>query len=186
MDSAFAPYISVYISRKDKLFPLIEKYSGQSLKNATHGQAVSLYVDLLRNNDGFRSEVEDIIKGRYKNAGDTLGSLALSLFPGTNTNTTIDKSPTSVSSGNSKSGDGFFSKIGSAVGGFVTGIANVGVSIFTSQRAYQTAKTEQDTVLYEAILEQQKQNDTGKIIVISVATLAIIGIGAWMVVKLKK
>lgn len=166
MNSSFAPYINLYVNSKSKLFPLIETYSGESLKNASHGKAVGLYVKLLDTNQEFRDEVNSMLKGNYKNALDTLGTTAFSLFPGTSSST-ASTSTVKV--------QGPIASIVSTIGGVWQSITNK-----------QTAKTEQDTLLYDAILNEQGKNDTGKIIVISVITLAFIGIGAWMVVKMNK
>jgi hypothetical protein len=61
MDARFGLYPHFYVSRKSLLFPLIEKYSGKSMKGATHGEAIQLYLDLLKTNAAFKSEVDALI-----------------------------------------------------------------------------------------------------------------------------
>ncbi len=164
MNPSFAPYINLYVHSKSKLFPLIETYSGESLKGASHGKAVGLYVKLLDSDQQFRDEINKLIEGNYKNTGGTAGTLAMSLFPGTTSTPTTNV------------------KVQGPIASILSSIGGVWESI-TKQK---TAETEQENLLYGAILSEQNKSDTGKIILVSVITLAFIGVGAWLVVKMNK
>jgi hypothetical protein len=64
----------------------------------------------------------------------------------------------------------------------VTGITEVVGSIFGSKS--QSEKTDQ--LFYETVMAQQGKGDVAKILIVSVVALAFIGIGVFMVFKLKK
>ena len=89
MNSQFGYYPQFYVKKKSLLFPLMEKYSGTSLKGSNHGQAMILYLDLLKNNTQFKSEVDNLIAGQnWKNALDPITGaeqLIGSIFGSTNT-----------------------------------------------------------------------------------------------------
>jgi hypothetical protein len=70
----FGAYPGIYVNRKSELFPLIEKYSGQSMKGMNHGQAIKIYINLLKTNPEFVKEV-DALTGNYHNAGAVLGTV---------------------------------------------------------------------------------------------------------------
>jgi hypothetical protein len=74
MESVFGQYPKIYVNRKSELFPLIEKYSGQSMKNMNHGQAISIYINLLKTNPEFVKEIDALV-GNYHNAGAVLGTV---------------------------------------------------------------------------------------------------------------
>jgi hypothetical protein len=79
-------YARLYARKKSVLFPLIEKYSGYSLKGKTHGQAIEVYLNLLKTNAAFCSEVDSLIpENNYNNL--VLGAVVsgvLGMFTGTN------------------------------------------------------------------------------------------------------
>lgn len=76
METQFGFYPMFYVKKKDLLFPLIEKYTGQSLKGKTHGEVIQLYYSLLKTNDSFVNEVDGLIAGQnFKNAGGFLPSV---------------------------------------------------------------------------------------------------------------
>lgn len=67
---------NVYIRQKDKLFPLMEKATGEKIDpQATHGDLVSLYIYLLNNDDQFFSEVESLAE-KQNNAVDPVSAIA--------------------------------------------------------------------------------------------------------------
>jgi hypothetical protein len=70
------PYVRFYVSRKSILFPLIEKYTGRSPRLMTHGEAAATYIDLLRMNPAFKSEVDSgITQAGFKNAAGLIGGV---------------------------------------------------------------------------------------------------------------
>lgn len=141
MENRFGHYPKVYVKNKSELFPLIEKYYGQSVKGMNHGQVVKIYLHLLKNSPDFVSEVDAIAirkygKTAFKNSVDTI----------------------------------------------VTGITDVVGSIFGSK-----SESEQtDQLFYETVMAQQGKGDVTKILIVSVVAVAFIGIGVFMVFKLKK
>jgi len=131
----FGPYVKLYVNRKKELFPLIERYSGASMQNVTHGQAIQEYVNLLRTNEAFRNDANELIEQyRY-----SIGTLVESIT------------------------------------GIFGGIAQK-----------QAEKEKQDTLLYESILNGQSGSDTQKILIISGVTLVLVGLGVFLVLKMKK
>jgi hypothetical protein len=133
MTSAFGHYPKIYVNRKSELFPLIEKYSGQSLKDKTHGQAIQLYLELLRTNPNFVKDV-DAIAG-YHNAA--------------------------------------------VLGTVVTGIMSL----------LGLGGNETDAKFAEVVLEEQKAKNTQTLLIvggITLASLALIGVGIYMAVKKRK
>lgn len=140
MTSSFGLYPAFYVKRKDQLFPLIEKYTGERIgSNVPHGKVIPLYYRLLRTNPAFRADVDDAIAGQYKNAG------------------------------------GIFASI-------IEGVGNIAGSI----KASKEAKLENDRMFYQTVLNEQKNNDIGKIVAVSAVALAFIGIAVYLVVKSKK
>jgi hypothetical protein len=76
MKGQYQPYVKIYVKKKRILFPLIEEYSGQSLKNKTHGQVVEIYINLLETNEQFRTKVDSILKSYgYKNAAGLIAGI---------------------------------------------------------------------------------------------------------------
>ncbi len=57
----FGLYPRFFVKKKDLLFPLIEKYTGQTVKDKPQGQIIKLYFNLLRTNTTFRDEVDVLI-----------------------------------------------------------------------------------------------------------------------------
>lgn len=57
----FGLYPRFFVKKKDLLYPLIEKYSGETLKDKPQGQIIKLYFNLLRNNTTFRDEIDALI-----------------------------------------------------------------------------------------------------------------------------
>lgn len=60
----FGLYPRFFVKKKDLLFPLIEKYTGQPVKDKPQGQIIKLYFNLLRTNTTFRDEVDVLIAGQ--------------------------------------------------------------------------------------------------------------------------
>jgi hypothetical protein len=57
------PYVKLYVKKKKILLPLIAKYSDSKISAATtHGEAVSLYLHLLKTNVAFKTEVDAAIR----------------------------------------------------------------------------------------------------------------------------
>lgn len=160
------PYIDLYVKRKKELFPLMIKYSDLDPKTMNYGDSVALYVWLLRNNEQFRTDAEGIIQ-KYNNAIDLSG-----LFDQTPSTTTLAPAPTTS---NTKNAGGFFSGIVGTIG-----------NVFTSVKDYKTAQEEQDTVLYETILQAQGGSDLKKILIMSGIALAFITVAVIVVIKMKK
>jgi hypothetical protein len=83
----FDKYAKLYARRKDLLFPLLQKYSGKDLRGSTHGEAIAVYLNLLKTNPAFAAEVEALTtKSGYNNAVPVVGGIisgVLGLFSGT-------------------------------------------------------------------------------------------------------
>jgi len=58
----FGLYPRFFVRKKDILFPLIEKYTGEPLGSKSKGQVVKIYFNLLRTNSAFKTEVDALIK----------------------------------------------------------------------------------------------------------------------------
>ena len=71
-------YVKLYVNKKSLLFPLMQKYSGTDPSKLNHGQAASIYIQLLRNSIPFRTEVDSSIEklGYHNAAGDTVDQAA--------------------------------------------------------------------------------------------------------------
>lgn len=82
----FDKYAKLYARRKDLLFPLLQKYSGRDLLGSTHGEAIAVYLNLLKTSPAFTAEVEALITGSgYNNATPVAGGIVgdvLGLFTG--------------------------------------------------------------------------------------------------------
>jgi hypothetical protein len=178
------PYIDLYVSRKKVLFPLIEKYSGLSMKGKSHGEAAALYIWLLRNNEGFVRETEALAGQKYSNA---IGDWRIwNIFRSEENK--IPKSSPELEPGYQPEGytpPAYSIKAPTVSGPIATIVSTIG-NVFSSITDYRTAKENQDTVLYQAVLDSQGKSDTGKILIISGVVLAFIGLGVFMVVKMKK
>jgi hypothetical protein len=158
MITQFGLYPRFYVKRKDLLFPLIEKYSGKTLNNRSHGQVLTLYISLLRSSVGFREEVDALIT-KYEGK----------LF------SAKEKKELAQSGNEFKSAAGIFGTI-------VSGIGN----ILNISSANAQAKAASDQAFYEVVLNEQKKSDTTKILIVSGIALAFIGVGIFFVIKMKK
>jgi hypothetical protein len=78
-------YARLYARNKKALFPLIEQYGGISMNGKTHGEAIGIYLNLLKTNPAFASQVDGLISsGNYENAIGGIVSGILGIFTGTN------------------------------------------------------------------------------------------------------
>jgi hypothetical protein len=153
-------YTSFYVKRKSRLFPLIEKYANIKIsEGVTHGQLIPLYHRLLTTDVLFRSEVDSMITEQpFKNIVSTTPE-AIALR---------DKAAAR------NSGGGLFSKI--------IGVAG---NIFGSIQADKQAKLESDKLFYETVLNEQKRDDTTKVLIVSGIALVFVGIAVFAVMKAK-
>ena len=156
-------YISFYVNRKSQLFPLIEEYANIKIgRSITHGQLVPLYYRLLTTDMSFRADVDRMINERpYKNLVSTAAEAAKLREAGTKVTT--------------RNSGGLLSNIFGAIGG-------VAGSIQTSKQA----KLESDKLFYQTVLNEQKNSDTTKVIVVSAIALVFVGTIIFFVSKAKK
>lgn len=68
----------------------------------------------------------------------------------------------------------------------VGAIAEAIGTIFGTFQEYKKSKNISDSAFYEAMLTEQKRDDTTKILIISGIALVVVGFGIFMVFKLKK
>jgi hypothetical protein len=170
METQFGLYPKFYVKRKNVLFPLMEKYSGESLKGKSHSHAIQLYYSLLRTNEQFRAQVDDLItaqnfksaSGGWNYGGDVGGAGATVRTP------TTTKTKTGA---------------GAAIFGGVLGFIGNTFGLIAANKA---AKAQSDQAFMDIVLNEQKKDDTTKILIISGITLAFIAIGGYMVIKLRK
>jgi hypothetical protein len=77
MNSQFGLYPQFYVRKKNLLFPLMERYTGISMKGKTHGEAIQLYINLLNTNKAFRTDVDGLIaKQNFRGAIDPISAIA--------------------------------------------------------------------------------------------------------------
>jgi hypothetical protein len=78
-------YARLYARNKKALFPLIEQYSGITMTGKTHGEAIGIYLNLLKTNPAFTSQVDALVSSsNYSNAIGGILSGVLGIFTGTN------------------------------------------------------------------------------------------------------
>jgi len=156
------------------------------MKGKTHGQAIKIYLGLLRTNEAFRGEVDGLIAGgKYKDAISDWRILNIfrsennkvpttnSLFGGSYSDKTL--------SGSSGSDSGSSDSNSSNGAGILGGALSVIGGLFGAKQGEAAG----DIAYYET-LAAQKRADTTKILIISGVTLGIIGLSVFMVIKLKK
>jgi len=74
--SPLQKYANIYVKRKAELIPMMEAVTGEEFsKNATHGELASKYIELLKTNQAFADEVEDMVN-EYGNAVDPVSAIA--------------------------------------------------------------------------------------------------------------
>jgi hypothetical protein len=184
--SQYGLYPKFYVKRKNILFPLIEKYSGISLKGKSHGAVVQIYEELLRSNDAFIGEVDALIaKQGFKNADGYRNGGSVTA-PGTPTSSTRLPTSSTRLPTSSTSGSGGGIKLGGAWTQIISGALDTTGSIFGFLDTKRRAEAQEDQQLYDVILNEQKKDDTMKILVVSGITLAFIGLGVFMVIKFRK
>lgn len=124
MEKTTAGYAKFYVKRKGKLFPLIEKYTGEKISSKTpHGKAIGVYYAQLKNNPAFKQEVDAImLSSGFKNADDT----------------TTDEKPGLFKPG------GFFTGILGAAGGIIDTVnLNKQAELESDKMFYQTVLNSQ-------------------------------------------
>jgi hypothetical protein len=152
METKFGLYPRFYAKRKAQLFPIIEKYSGKSIdRGENHKNVINLYFELLRDNPGFKAEVDALIASQRSKLAN-------------------------VNKGETRS----------AAGLMVTAIAEGVGSIFDFATTKTEANAQSEAQFMEAVLNEQKKNDTTKILVVTGVTLLFVGMGVYLVLKLKK
>jgi hypothetical protein len=189
MDTQFGLYPQFYVKRKDLLFPLIEKYSGVNMKKRKHGEAIAMYLHLLKSNTDFVNEVDALIQGgQFHNS---IGTFFAGIFKKgdkatANPSSTDESGSSSSSSSSSSGGSNTGAGIGAAVGGFFTGTGGIVTSIVGALGGNNASRAESDAAFYEAVASAQKDNDTSKLLIISGVSVAILALGVILVIKLKK
>ena len=170
MEMPFGLYPRLYVKRKEQLFPIIEKYTGEKIDAKTsHGQILPTYLRLLRTNDAFRSEVDALIQPQ---AGRLLNHKEKNTL----------KSKPSVNKGVSAGNRAVNNAAGAVIGGIAGAVGN----IFGFAAENKAAQAESDAAFMEVVLNEQKKDDTMKILVITGITLAFVGLGVYFVLKTKK
>ena len=80
---------------------------------------------------------------------------------------------------------GFNNSVGAIIGTITTAIGGAVSGVSDLQRAKVEAKAQEDAFFQQYILQKQSQNNTGKIVLISVASLGVIGLVAWLILRKK-
>jgi hypothetical protein len=177
MEMPFGLYPRFYVKRKDQLFPLLEKYTGEKITDKTpHGKVIPIYYRLLKSNEAFRAEVDALIEGQASKLLTAQQKVALKQAEkeGIQKGTTVESNM--HGSGNYANAGGLiFGSIATAVG-----------SIFGTVKASKEADAASDAAFYEVVLNEQKNDDTMKILVVTGITLAFVGLGVYLVLKLRK
>jgi len=181
MEMPFGLYPRFYVKRKDQLFPLIEKYSGEAVKDGeTHGKTIQRYFALLRDDPAFREEVDNLISAQ---GGKLATAKEKQVLKRAQIN--MNEGERLMKGNNYQNGKVHNSASGAAMDP-VTAIASGIGSIFDFANTRSEANAEADAQFMEIVLNEQKKNDTGKILVITGITLAFVGLGVYLVLKLKK
>lgn len=149
-------YTRFYVKRKSHLFPLIEKYANIKIKK---GVTHGQLVPLYH-----RLLTTNVA---FRSEVDSM----IDASPFKNAVSYPNKEQLSSSSG----GGGFFSKLISTVG-----------NIFGTVKVSKEAELESDKMFYELVLNEQKKDDTVKVLVLSGIALAFMGLAIYLVKKAKK
>lgn len=160
----FGLYPNFYVRRKEQLFPLIETYSGRRLKNATHGEAIALYYQLLRTNPSFKNEVDAMIQAQAGKLYTNAQRVALR-----------KEQKALAASGAYLNGSGVWGTI-----------VDVASSLITGSQAQKESEAASDKIFYESVLAQQRASSTTRVLVIGGITVAIIGTGVFLYLKMSK
>jgi hypothetical protein len=177
MEMPFGLYPQFYVKRKEQLFPLIEKYSGEKITAKTpHGQVIPIYFRLLKTNEAFKTEVNALIDSQASKLLTVKQKVALkkaekeSLAKGISVESNLHGTANYANAGGLVVGS-----IADAIGG-----------IFGTITASKQADAANDAAFYEVVLNEQKNDDTMKILVVTGITLAFVGLGVYLVLKLRK
>ena len=74
--SPLQKYANLYVKKKSELIPMMEAVTGEKISpDATHGELASKYIQLLKTNQAFANEVEDMLI-EYKGAIDPITAIA--------------------------------------------------------------------------------------------------------------
>lgn len=171
MDVSFGLYPRLYAKRKDLLFPVIEKYSGQSLSGKTHGQVIQLYFGLLKTNIAFKDEIDGII---IKYSDKLLKQSEKAEMKAAQKEIRL------------KGGQLTQTNYSNASGNFRYGVLDIIGNAFELFSTKAQAKADSDAAFYQAVLAAQKEDNTTKILVVSGIALAFVGMGVFLVIKMRK
>ena len=70
------PYANFYVKNKAELIPMMEKASNGAIDpDATHGELIRLYIQLMRENPDFKEQVQNKINA-HRNAVDPVSAIA--------------------------------------------------------------------------------------------------------------
>lgn len=173
MEMPFGLYPQFYVKRKSQLFPLIEKYSGEKISAGTsHGTVIPVYLRLLKTNAAFKAEVDALIEAQSSQL-ITLKQKVMLKQASQNDQSNITSNLHNGTAFNNASDP-------------VTAIASAIGNIFGTIKADKEASAESDKMFYETVLNDQKNSDTTKLLIVTGVTLAFIGLGVFLVLKLKK
>lgn len=181
METLFGLYPRFYAKRKDQLFPLIEKYSGEYIKKGeVHKNIIQRYFALLRDNPEFKAEVDALIASQSDKLMKSKEKQALNFEQ-----KTMNEGEKQIKNSGNGQSSGYKSRYQNAADP-VTAIAEGIGSIFDFANTKAEANATAEAQFMEAVLNEQKSNDTGKILAVTGVTLAFVGLGVYLVLKLKK
>lgn len=223
MEMPFGLYPRFYVKRKDQLFPVIEKYTGNKIVPGTpHGKIIPEYFRLLRTNDAFRAEVDALIDSQAGKLMNNKEKIALKQAAAQNKGVSVESNlhgmadPQNANAYNNAVSDwrilnifrseedkvpisnGLFggtsektlagetSPTYSTGTGLLSSITSAVGNIFGYAAESKSAQAQSDAAFMEIVLNEQKQDDTMKILVISGITLAFVALGVYFVLKTKK
>jgi hypothetical protein len=175
----FGLYPDLYVKRPEFVFPLIEKYTGKKISSTTtHKEVAGQYISLLNTNVAFRKEIDNYIALNKDKLWNTSNRIAKknpkpNAKPSVANGGSLDPAPVALD----------FTRNSSGVW---TEILDIASELVGSSEDSKTAEAKADQAFYETILNQQKENSTSKLVVISILTVVILGAGIYLYLKMSK
>ena len=173
-DEAFRAEIDALIeAQESKLLTAQQKVSLMKAAKENKGAGVESNLHGLgyaHNSAAFNNAISDWRILNVFRSEENKVPVTNKLFGGTS-----EKTLSGSDSGSGSSATGIFGGIAGAVG-----------SIFDYAATSKAAKAQEDAAFMEVVLNEQKKDDTMKILAITGVTVVILGLGVYFVLKLKK
>lgn len=147
----------LYVRHKKQIIALLRDYNVDLGKSPTHGQVIGAMYDLMNNDEGFVRDMHDlmVING-IADYGD-----------------------------HNTFADGYYNALGDIIGNIASAVGDVASSAINYKTEQNAADAQEEAALQQYILNEQEKSNGKTVLWISLGSLAVVGLGAFLILRKK-